>query len=81
MRYALVMISFVVLASLSRADDFIKDGKLTHTLKITQLQGGFAGFTGFEYTIEPNGAWTSASVFRMKTTPKNNGKLSAKELE
>jgi hypothetical protein len=81
MRYALVMISFIVLASLSSADDYIKDGKLTHTLKITQLQGGFAGFTGFEYTIEPNGAWTSASVFRMKTTPKNNGKLSAKELE
>jgi hypothetical protein len=63
------------------ADDYIKDGKLTHTLKITQLQGGFAGFTGFEYTIEPDGAWTSASVFKMKATPKNNGKLTAKELE
>jgi hypothetical protein len=66
----------------SHADDYLtKDGKLTEKLKIVQLQGGFAGFTGMEYIIEPDGTWTAASVFQKKTTPKSNGKLTAKELE
>src|SRR5262245_38264053 len=81
MRFVITFLLTTSLVSFATADDYIKDGKLTHTLKITQLQGGFAGFTGFEYTIEPDGTWTSGSVFRMKTTPKNNGKLTAKELE
>lgn len=80
--FTLVMTSFIMAAaSIATADDYIKDGKLTQTLKITQLQGGFAGFTGFEYTIEPDGTSATASVFRQKTTPKDKGKLSAKELE
>jgi hypothetical protein len=62
-------------------DDYLKDGKLTHPLKVVQLQGGFAGFTGTEYTIEPDGTWTTASVFNKKITPKDKGKLTAKELE
>ena len=81
MRHVLAFLLFLGFASITSADDYIKDGELTHTLKITQRQGGFAGFTGFEYTIEPDGAWSSASLFNKKTTPKNNGKLSAKELE
>ncbi len=72
----------LVIATLSvNGDDYIKDGKLTQTLKITQLQGGFAGFTGVEYTIKPDGIWATTSVFNKKTTPKDKGKLSAKELE
>lgn len=63
------------------ADDYLKDGKLTHELKVVQLQGGFAGFTGVQYTIAPDGAWSSASVFNKKITPKEKGKLDAKELE
>jgi hypothetical protein len=71
-----------IAALTSRADDYLtKDGKLTEKLKIVQLQGGFAGFTGMEYTIEPDGTWTAASVFKQKATPKSNGKLTAKELE
>jgi hypothetical protein len=73
---------FVLTVATVAADDYLtKDGKLTQKLKITQLQGGFAGFTGFEYTIEPDGTWSSASLFKQKSTPKNNGKLTAKELE
>jgi hypothetical protein len=68
-------------ATTLHADDYIKDGKLTNPLKITQTQGGFAGFTGVEYTIEPDGAWSTATVFNQKKTPKDKGKLSAKELE
>jgi hypothetical protein len=62
-------------------DDYLKDGKLTHPLKVVQLQSGFAGSTGTEYTIEPDGTWTTASVFNKKITPKDKGKLTAKELE
>lgn len=81
MRILLASVVFATVGLAVHADDYIKDGKLTQTLKITQLQGGFAGFTGFEYKIEPDGTWTSSSLFNQKQTPKNNGKLSAKELE
>lgn len=79
---SIIAIVLVALATpILHADDYIKDGKLTHKLKITQLQGGFAGFTGIEYTIDPDGAWAAASVFNKKLTPKAKGDLTAKELE
>ena len=84
MRTMSIVTAFTMMAVATltaHADDYIKDGKLTQPLKITQLQGGFAGFTGFEYTIQPDGAWATASLFKQKATPKDNGKLSAKELE
>ena len=45
MRVGITLFLTMFLVSFASADDYIKDGKLTHTLKITQLQGGFAGFT------------------------------------
>jgi hypothetical protein len=36
---------------------FTKDGKLTHTLKLEDTQGGFVGFTGSARIIEPSGEW------------------------
>ena len=57
-----------------------KDGKLTHQLKVVQLQGGFAGFTGVQYTVAPDGAWTSESLFNQKATPKSKGKLTENDL-
>jgi len=75
------LFTFFVVAATIHADDYLtKDGKLTHALKITQLQGGFAGFTGFEYAIEPDGSWTMSSVFKQKATVKEKGKLTAKQL-
>jgi hypothetical protein len=63
------------------ADDYLtKAGKLTHTLKITQLQGGFAGLTGNEYVVQPDGTWAMASLFKQKATPKGHGKLTAKAI-
>lgn len=61
--------------------DLIKDGKLAAPLKVTQLQGGFAGFTGVRYEIQLDGAWKSVTLFNDKATPKGGGKLSAKQLE
>lgn len=57
-----------------------KDGKLTARLKVVQLQGGFAGFTGMQFTIAVDGTWTSENVFNKKTTPVKKGKLTEKEL-
>jgi len=63
------------------ADDVLtKDGKLAATLTVTQLQGGFAGFTGVRYEIQKDGAWTSATLFNEKATPRAKGMLTAKQL-
>jgi hypothetical protein len=66
--------------SLLAQDYLTKDGKLAQQLKVVQLQGGFAGNTGVQYTIAPNGAWTTESIFNQKKTPKDEGKLSEKDL-
>lgn len=65
---------------LNAEDYFTKDGKLTQQLKIVQQQGGFAGFTGVQFTISPDGSWTSDSIFNQKITPKKKGKLTEKDL-
>lgn len=57
-----------------------KDGQLTKQLKAVQLQGGFAGFTGVQYTIAPDGSWTLEGVFNKKIAPKMKGKLAEKDL-
>jgi hypothetical protein len=77
----LSMAALTMVGSALQGEDYLtKEGKLAHSLKVTQLQGGFAGFTGVRYTIAPDGAWTSAQVFNRRITPKDKGKLSAKEL-
>jgi hypothetical protein len=64
-----------------RAEDYLtKEGKLDQALKLIQLQGGFAGNTGVQITIAPDGTWASESVFNAKLTPKDKGKLSEKDL-
>jgi len=79
-----VVLSAAFLAFVSNflhAQDYLtKDGQLTHQLKVVQLQGGFAGNTGVQYTIAPDGSWTSESIFKQKATPKNKGKLTEKDL-
>lgn len=63
------------------AQDYLtKDGQLTQQLKVVQLQGGFAGYTGVQFTIVPDGSWTSESIFNEKKTPKSKGTLSEKDL-
>src|SRR5262245_44444635 len=60
--------------------DYLSDGKLKETLEIRDLQGGFAGFTGKMWKIEPDGKWMMGSVFRLKVKDVAQGKLSEKEL-
>jgi uncharacterized protein (TIGR03067 family) len=81
---ATILLSVSVLALATQgllAQDYLtKDGQLSQNLKVAQLQGGFAGFTGVQFTITPDGSWTSESIFKQKATPKNKGKLSDKDL-
>lgn len=91
MRLATMILSFVGLmssvglpalagAGLPRGGYLTKDGKLTKPLKVLQLQGGCAGFTGVQYTIARDGSWALETVFNDKKTPKMKGKLTQKEL-
>src|SRR5262249_32938255 len=79
-----IILSVVVLAlagaSLLAQDYLTKDGKLTKQLKIVQLQGGLAGFTGVQYTVAPDGSWTADKIFNEKKTPTNKGQLAEKDL-
>jgi hypothetical protein len=77
----IALLQWGLVAGGASGDDYLtKDGQLTQRLKIVQLQGGFAGFTGMQYIIDPDGAWTAESVFKQKLTPKGKGKLSTKEV-
>lgn len=84
MRWTAIMLTLVCLVfadgNLVGQDYLTKDGKLTNRLKVVQLQGGFAGFTGVQYTVAPNGSWTSETIFNEKITPKDKGKLTEQDV-
>ncbi len=67
-------------ASLALAADAEPDAKLSGKLVITDLQGGFAGFTGKVYTVEPDGSYSVGNQARGKVTETGKGKLDAKAL-
>lgn len=75
-----VAISMLLTNRLLAEEYLTKEGRLAQPLKVVQLQGGFAGYTGMQFTIAPEGTWTSETVFNQKITPKDKGKLSEKEL-
>jgi uncharacterized protein (TIGR03067 family) len=79
-----IILSFALLVPASNsllAQDYVtKDGQLAQQLKVVQQQGGFAGFTGVQFTIASDGAWTSESIFNKQITPKSKGTLSKKDL-
>lgn len=84
MRFTTTLLSATLLVlvgdHLLGQDHLTKDGKLSQQLKVIQTQGGFAGFTGVQFTIAPDGSWTSESIFNQKITPKSKGRLTEKEL-
>ncbi len=58
-----VLLAFPALALADeRPAAYLEKGKLTGTLEVLELQGGFAGFTGTYTTIDPDGAWRSGPV-------------------
>jgi len=62
------------------AEAYLKEGQLAARLEVHVLQGGFAGFTGAYYLIEPDGAWSTGPMQQGKGAPKFQGRLSAEQL-
>src|SRR5262245_55801806 len=57
------------------------EDKLTGKLIVKDLQGGFAGLTGKQWTIDTDGKWEEGNVFRQKVTVTRSGTLDKKALE
>src|SRR5262245_29680685 len=78
-RIAVALSTCAVCAALLAAEGdvaaYLKDGKLTHTLEIRDVQGGVAGFTGTSFRVEPDGAWTTAQVMNQKASNEKKGTL------
>ncbi len=69
-------------ANLPRDKFLTKDGKLSATLTLKDVQSGFAGFTGVIWTIRPDGSWDRKRIIgRTTRKPDLNGKLSPKQLQ
>jgi hypothetical protein len=57
------------------------DGQLKAKLTFKNAQGGFVGFTGQLYTIQPNGDWTVQKFVNQKLDePNRKGKLSKEQV-
>src|SRR5436190_898826 len=91
MRNSLLPLSFILIgSSLSiapaaqpTAGSYLKDGKLKERIEVRELQGGFAGFTGTYYEIEPDGSWATGPVLPPQSRrgdPTAKGKLTADQL-
>lgn len=85
MRPTVAMLLAIVVPVLAhddaQAQDYLtKDGRLSRPLKVSVLQSGFAGVTGKQITIAPDGAWTVEGIFKRKATLKGKGTLSAQDL-
>jgi hypothetical protein len=74
-------IVFVLFALPATAkDDDTKNDRLSDPLEIVDVQGGFAGFTGTFWKIEPSGKWTSGRVFKQKHEVKQTGQLDKEQV-
>lgn len=64
-------------------DSFLtKDGKLRKRIIYKVSQGGFAGFTGFIWTVETDGSWNRRSFINLNIREiDQKGKLSSKQLK
>jgi hypothetical protein len=85
MRRFLTFCLFFLLAPAAPAgkdvgDYLTKDGTLKHPLEILDVQGGFAGFTGTLWSVQPNGEWKRSAVVQKKHKLQQEGKLSPKQL-
>jgi hypothetical protein len=60
--------------------EYLKDGKLTSTLDVSDLQDGIAGQTGKQWQVESSGAWMISDVVGGTPSVKQEGRLSPKQL-
>jgi hypothetical protein len=80
----LLPVLLLLLAAPARADEpasyLTKDGQLAQTLEIIDVQGGFAGFTGTAWVVEPSGKYAVYRVFNQKRDELGKGELSKEQL-
>ncbi len=64
-----------------QASDYLtKDGQLLQSLEVRDVQGGFAGFTGKQWTVEPSGKWTVQRVRNKPIEVEGKGELTKEQL-
>ena len=69
-------------AALPRDKFLSEDGKLAATLTLKDGQSGFAGVTGFIWTVRPDGSWDRKRFINARIDkPDQQGKLTAKQLQ
>jgi hypothetical protein len=67
-------------AGVQPSDYLTKDGQLRQALEVRDVQGGFAGFTGRQWTVEPSGKWTVHRVLNKPVEVEGKGELSKEQL-
>jgi hypothetical protein len=64
-----------------KVDDYLtKEGRLTQTLEVIDVQGGFAGFTGNAWVVETDGKWAHYRVMNQKRDVLAKGELNKEQL-
>jgi hypothetical protein len=78
---ALTLSAALLVLPLSAASDYLtKEGKLTEKLVVKDVQGGFVGFTGKQYTIDPDGSWDESTVKGIRLRTIRSGTLTKTQL-
>jgi hypothetical protein len=82
---SLTALLLLLAAAASGGDDrqpgyLTPDGKLAEALEVKDLQGGFAGFVGPRWVVEPSGKWMRAKLVAGKATAEQGGELSKEQL-
>ena len=76
-----VLVVFALSAPAAPPDRTLtRDGKLAQPLVVRDVQGGFAGFTGREWSVDPSGAFTVAMVRNRKADVVKKGDLPPERL-
>ena len=79
---AVLTLALAVLAHAEgKPEDYLtKEGRLTQTLEVIDVQGGFAGFTGNAWVVETDGKWAHYRVMNQKRDVLAKGELNKEEL-
>lgn len=70
----------LLIGATAGADYLTKDGKLTATVLVRDVQGGAAGFTGKQITVKASGEWEESRVQGVQTRLSRKGTLNKKQL-
>jgi hypothetical protein len=83
--HPLAWLSLAAVALSARAgepgDYLSKDGRLAQRLEVRDVRGGFAGFTGRQWTVEPSGKWTVHRVRNKPVEVEASGQLAKEQME